>query len=252
MLLAERQNYILEQLNTKGRVSATDLANELAVSEDTVRRDLNKLSDMKLLRRVHGGALPLQLEVPDYADRLEKRNPNKQKLAREAVKYIEPNQTIMLNSGETCRYIAMALPRDLPLTVVSACPLIACELAHHDKIDVILLGGTFFKPALRCLGTIAADMIRKMRFDICFMGLCALHPERGFSAKYIEEAEIMRVTIEQADRTIVMGGHTRLGKVSSHQVVSIHELDLLITNDLAEQTVLDAFGKQGLEIVQIS
>lgn len=250
MLLAERQNLILEQLNTKGRVYAADLAEALGVSEDTVRRDLNKLGEMNLLRRVHGGALPLQLDMPDYVDRLEKRNPDKQQLAEAALAYVEPGQTVLLNSGETCRYLAMALPRDIALTVVTGCPLIACELTHHDKIEVILLGGKFFKPALRAVGTGTAESLRRMRFDVCFMGICALHPERGFTAKYFEEAEIMRITIEQADKTIVMGGQDRLGIVSSHQVVAMSDLDLLITDQQADKSVLQAMREKGLDVVQ--
>lgn len=251
MLLAERQNSILEQLNLTGRVYAADLAERLGVSEDTVRRDLNKLGDMNLLRRVHGGALPLQLDMPDYVDRLEKRNPSKQQLAEAALAYIEAGQTLLLNSGETCRYIAMALPRDMALTVVTGCPLIACELTQHDKVEVILLGGRFFKPALRAVGIGTTEALRRMRFDVCFMGICALHPQRGFSAKYFEEAEVMRVTIEQADKTIVLGGCDRLGIVSSHQVVPLQELDLLITDQQADASVLLAMREKGLDVVQV-
>ncbi|WP_340677692.1 DeoR/GlpR family DNA-binding transcription regulator [Paraglaciecola sp.] len=251
MLLAERQTLILEQLNLEGRVYAAELAEYLSVSEDTVRRDLNKLGEMKLLRRVHGGALPLQLDLPDYADRLEKKDINKQKLAEKALQFIKPDMTILLNSGETCRYIATALSRNLSLTVVSACPFIACELSRHDKVEVILLGGSFFKPALRCAGTLTANMIRRMRFDICFTGLCALHPKHGFSAKYLEEAEIMRVSIEQSDKTVVMGTHDRLGVVANHQVVAVSELDVLITDTQADPQVLKALANKNLEIFQV-
>lgn len=251
MLQAERQTLILEQLKLKGRVYAADLAAQLGVSEDTVRRDLNRLGETKLLRRVHGGALPLQLDVPDYADRLESRNPGKQKRAEAALAFIEPGMTLLLDSGETCRYLAMALPRDMPLTVVTTCPLIACELVHHDRVEVILLGGRFFKPALRCVGSGAAEMIRRMHFDLCFMGLCALHPQRGFSAKYYEEAEIMRITIEQADKTVIMGDRDHLGTVSHHQVVPARELDVLITDSGADASVLEALAEQGVEIVPV-
>lgn len=251
MLLAERQSLILKELNLHGRVYATDLAQQLGVSEDTVRRDLNRLGELQRLRRVHGGALPLQLDIPDYADRLEIKHPAKQKRANAALGFIQPGQHILLNSGETCLYLAKAIPRDMPLTVVSACPLIACELAHHDKVDVILLGGTFFKPALRCVGTAATNMLRKMRFDAYFTGACALHPERGFSAKYLEEAEIMRVSIEQADCTVVMGGADRLGLISSHQVAHVRELDVLITDQAVESTMIQALKDKGLQISQV-
>ncbi len=251
MLLAERQTLILEQLNRKGRVYAADLAAQLQVSEDTIRRDLNKLGELKMLRRVHGGALPLQYDVPDYADRLENLDTNKQKLAEAALAYIQPGQTVLINSGSTCRYMAKALPKDIALTVVTACPLIACELTKHDKIEVIMIGGIFFKPALRCVGTTATEMIRRMRFDVCFMGLCALHPERGFSAKYMEEADIMRISIEQADKTVVIGRADRLGVVAGHQVVAANELDVLITDNQANDDMVDALREQSITVVKV-
>ncbi len=251
MLLAERQTLILQELTRKGRVYAADLAQQLGVSEDTMRRDLNRLGELQLLRRVHGGALPLQLEVADYADRLEDQDPAKQKRAEAALAFIQPRQTLLLDSGETCRYLARALPRDVPLTVVSACPLIASELVHHDKVEVILLGGSFFKPALRCVGIATTNALRKMRFDIYFTGACALHPERGFSAKYFEEAEIMRVSMEQADRTVVMGGEACLGVIANHQVASIRELNVLITDQGAKPDTLQALRELGLDVVQV-
>jgi DeoR/GlpR family transcriptional regulator of sugar metabolism len=251
MLLVERQTLILKELNHKGRVYAADLAQQLGVSEDTVRRDLNRLGELQMLRRVHGGALPMQLDVPDYADRLEMKHPAKQKRADAALRFIQPRQTLLLNSGETCLYLAKALPRDIPLTVVSACPLIACELVHHDKVEVILLGGSFFKAALRCVGTAATNTLRKMRFDAYFTGACALHPERGFSAKYLEEAEIMRVSIEQADRTLVMGGDSCLGLISNHQVASIRELDVLITDHDANPGIIQALRERELDVIQV-
>ena len=249
MLLAERQNQIINELNQKGRVHANELSALLGVSEDTIRRDLNKLAELKLLRRVHGGALPLQLEVDDYAERLDANDPEKAKRAHKAIQFIEPGQTILLNSGETCRYIAKGLPKNMNLTVVSACPLIASDLAHHTNIDVILLGGTFFKPALRCVGATTVEALRRMRFDLCFLGLCALHPERGFSAKYLEEAEVIRISIEQSDRTIVMGSAERLGKVSYNKVADCQALDVLITDKNAEYDILNLFTQQGLEII---
>ncbi|MBT1062436.1 DeoR/GlpR family DNA-binding transcription regulator [Bowmanella sp. Y26] len=251
MLLAERQSLILKELNDKGRVYAADLALQLGVSEDTVRRDLNRLGELQLLRRVHGGALPLQLDVPDYADRLELKHPDKQKRATAALNYLQAGQTILLDSGETCLYLAKALPRDMRLTVVTACPLIACELMHHDKADVIVVGGSFFKPALRSVGAVTCNMLRKMRFDIYFTGACALHPERGFTAKYMEEAEVMRISVEQSDRTVVMGGPDRLGLISNHQVANIRDLDVLITDLDADATMVQALQERNLQVVQV-
>ena len=251
MLLAERQNRILEQLNLLGRVYAGELAEQLNVSEDTIRRDLNKMGEQNLIRRVHGGALPLQQTTPDYIDRLNNPDNGKKRFADAGLTLIKPGQTILIDSGETCRYLASNLPLDIEVTVVTGCPLIACELSRHKKVEVILLGGRFFKAALRCVGTSTTDMIRKMRFDICFFGIYALHLKHGFSVNYLEEAEVMQVIIKQSDKTVVMGAADKLDKVSSHQIAPVSELDLLITSAEVDEQLLSSLSASGLEILQV-
>lgn len=251
MLLAERQNRIIEQLNLTGKVYATELADQLGVSEDTIRRDLNKLGEANLIRRVHGGALPLQQTNPDYIDRLNNPDPNKKCLAEAAVKLLAPGQTILIDSGQTCRYLASLIPVQLPLTVVTGCPLIACELSRYEHVEIILLGGRFFKPALRCVGTGTTDMLRKMQFDLCFFGIYALHLKKGFSVSYLEEAEISQVIIAQSDKTVVMGGADKLDKTSSHQIVPVTELDILITEKSADDQLLKQFIDTGLEVIKV-
>jgi DeoR/GlpR family transcriptional regulator of sugar metabolism len=251
MLLAERQNHILEQLNIKGKIYAAELAIQLNVSEDTIRRDLNKMGEASLLRRVHGGALPLQQTSPDYIDRLKNPDPRKKDFAEAGVLLLKAGQTILIDSGETCRYLAKLIPTVLPITVVTGCPLIACELSHHEKIEIILLGGRFFKPALRCVGKATIDMIRKIRFDISFFGIYALHLKQGVPVNYYQEAENSQVVIEQSDRIVVMGGADKLDKTSSHQIAPVHALDLLITESTADNTVINKLREAGLEIIKV-
>ena len=251
MLLAERQNHILEQLNIKGKIYAAELAIQLKVSEDTIRRDLNKMGEANLLRRVHGGALPLQQTSPDYIDRLKNPDPRKKRFAEAGVLLLKAGQTVLIDSGETCLYLAKLIPIDLQITVVTGCPLIACELSHHEKVEIILLGGRFFKPALRCVGKGTIDMLRKIRFDISFFGIYALHLKHGFSVNYFEEAEISQVVIEQSDKIVVMGGADKLDKTSSHQIAPVHALDLLITENTADINVINKLKDTGLEIIKV-
>lgn len=251
MLLAERQNQILEQLKIKGKVYATDLAEELQVSEDTIRRDLNKLGEANLIRRVHGGALSLQQNIPDYIDRLNNPDVTKKRFAEAAVLLLQSGQTILIDSGETCRYLAILIPIDMKITVVTGCPLVVCELARHQNIEIILLGGRFFKPALRCIGKGTIDMLRKIRIDVSFFGIYALHTKYGFSVNYIEEAEIGQAVIEQSDKVVLMGAANKLNKASSHQIVPISEIDLLITEKSADASVKKQLAEAGLEIIEV-
>lgn len=251
MLTAERQHWILEQLDLNGRVYAASAAEALGVSEDTIRRDLNKMAQLQQLRRVHGGALPLAQTTPDYIDRVDNTDSQKEAFARAAIGYLQAGQTILLDSGESCRQLARQLPQELPLTVVTGCPLIMLELARHPRVEVIALGGRFFKPALRTLGIGAAESLKTMRLDISFFGVFALHLQHGLSVNYVEEAEIMRVIVAQSDRTIVMGRSDALNKVAHHHVTPARTLDAIISDADIEPGLKAKFAELGVEVVAV-
>ncbi|MCF6441678.1 DeoR/GlpR family DNA-binding transcription regulator [Pseudoalteromonas luteoviolacea] len=248
MLLAERHQLILEQLNLHGRITSVELAKSLAVSEDTIRRDLNKLGELKLLHRVHGGALVMQEETPDYFDRLNTPDPSKKRFLEPALNMLEAGQTIVIDSGETCRYLAQNLPANLPLTVVTGCPLIVQDLMQQPQVQVIQIGGKMFKPAMRTVGHSAIEMLKQIRFDIVFMGICAFHAKHGFCVSYLEEAEVLRATIEQADRTVLMGPHDKLDKTKTYQIVPAHKINHLITDKGIRQDVQSSIQALGIEL----
>ncbi|KZN29074.1 hypothetical protein N480_09915 [Pseudoalteromonas luteoviolacea S2607] len=248
MLLAERHQLILEQLNIHGRITSVDLAKLLAVSEDTIRRDLNKLGELKLLRRVHGGALVLQEDTPDYFDRLNSPDPSKKRFIQPALAMLEAGQTIVIDSGETCRYLAQNLPANLPLTVVTGCPLIVQDLMQHPQVQVIQLGGRMFKPAMRTTGSSAIEMLKQIRFDLVFMGICAFHVKHGFCVNYFEEAEVLRATIEQADRTILMGPHDKLDKTMTYQIVPAQKIHHIITDQGVRADIQASIEELGIEL----
>ncbi|MCF2856624.1 DeoR/GlpR family DNA-binding transcription regulator [Pseudoalteromonas sp. SMS1] len=248
MLLAERHQMILEQLNIYGRITSVDLAKRLAVSEDTIRRDLNKLGDLKLLRRVHGGALVRQEDTPDYFDRLSTPDPTKKRFIQPALSMLEAGQTIMIDSGETCRYLAQNLPANVSLTVVTGCPLIVQDLMQHPQVQVIQLGGRMFKPAMRTVGHSAIEMLQQIRFDFVFMGICAFHVKHGFCVNYFEEAEVLRAAIEQADRTVLMGPHDKLDKTMTYQIVAADKIHHIITDAGLRSDVQVSIKSQGIAL----
>ncbi|MDK2595692.1 MULTISPECIES: DeoR/GlpR family DNA-binding transcription regulator [Pseudoalteromonas] len=248
MLLAERHQLILDQLTLHGRITSVELAKTLAVSEDTIRRDLNKLGELKLLRRVHGGALVLQEDTPDYFDRLSTPDPSKKRFLKPALDMLEAGQTIVIDSGETCRYLAQNLPANLPLTVVTGCPLIVQDLMQHPQVHVIQIGGRMFKPAMRTVGNSAIEMIKQIRFDLVFMGICAFHVKHGFCVSYLEEAEVLRATIEQADRTVLMGPHDKLDKTMTFQIVPAQKIHHVITDAGVRPDVQTSIQALGIEL----
>ena len=125
MLSEERRDLILERLGRDGKVVAADLSAELAVSPDTVRRDLRELADAGLLRRVHGGALPAAVGARPYAVRREQAPEAKEAIARATSGLFRQGQVILLDAGTTTLEVARRLPPDLEATVITNSPPIA-------------------------------------------------------------------------------------------------------------------------------
>ena len=248
MLQQERHSRILDLLSQFGRVYATELSLQLGVSEDTVRRDLKVLDEQKKLRRVHGGALPLQHENKEYRQRHEEIDPLKERVALAAIPLIEEGQTILIDSGTTCLQLAMNLPTHFNFTVVTPSPLVATKLIHHNNIELILLGGKVFKPSVMALGATTNAMLRKIHFDTCFLGVCALHPSQGLSINHIDEAETLATIIEQSEQVVTLASYLKLGKMSTHKVCGGNKIDYLITDSSSDPKLLSLFSEQGIEI----
>lgn len=248
MLQQERHAQILELLSQSGRVYAAELSQYFAVSEDTIRRDLKVLDEQNQLRRVHGGALPLQLESLDYRERHQEIDPLKRRVALAAIPFIKEGQTILIDSGSTCLQLAMNLPTHFNFTVVTPSPLVATQLVHHNNIELILLGGKIFKPAVMALGATTNAMLRKIHFDSCFLGVRALHPSKGLTINHIDEAETLATIIAQSEQVITLASHIKLGKMSTHMICEARKIDCLVTDSQSDKKLLSLFAEQGVDI----
>ncbi|EJZ20601.1 DeoR/GlpR family DNA-binding transcription regulator, partial [Rhizobium sp. Pop5] len=136
MLTTQRKTLILDILRRDGQAIAKRVAEEFALSEDTIRRDLREMAAEGLLKRVHGGAMPLAPELPDFTARRSVSSDVKVRLGAKAVAMVKPGQMIFLDGGTTTAEIARQLPRNMPLTVATHSPTIAAELEHHPTAEV--------------------------------------------------------------------------------------------------------------------
>ena len=214
MLTSERKALILDRIRKDGRLVAKTFADELALSEDTVRRDLREMAGDGLLTRVHGGALPIQPDLPDFSARRGVASAEKQKLGARAAAMIRPGQIVFLDGGTTNAEIARALPRTFPFTIVTHSPTISGELEHHPTAEVVLIGGRLYKHSMVAVGSIASAAIAAIRPDMFFLGVTAIHPRHGFSTGDFEEAAIKRQIAVQARETWVLATLEKLDAAS--------------------------------------
>jgi len=236
MLTSQRQTLIAERLARDGQIIASALAEELGVSEDTIRRDLREMAGEGRLRRVHGGALPVAPPLPVFAARQEIASDEKRLLGRRGAQLVREGQLVFLDGGTTNAELVRALPRDLKVTIATHSPTIAAGLEHHAA-EVILIGGRQYKHSMVSVGAIAMEAIIRLSPDIFFLGVTGLHSGLGLSTGDAEEAAIKRTVSVRSAETWVMATAAKFDVVSPHHVIGVKELTgLVVPAGLAEAT----------------
>ena len=248
MLVTERRERIMQALRQQGRIVASELSETLAVSPDTIRRDLEDLAAAGLLRRVHGGALPHSPGAARYAARLGQAPAAKTAIARAAAGLLHDGQVILLDGGTTTQRLAEQLPPGLRATVITNSPSAAAALAAHPDIEVAVIGGRLHKDGLVTLGAAAVEAIRSVRPDVCVLGVCGLHLEAGLSVPDSEEACVKRAMVEVSAQVIGLADADKLGTVDPYLVAPARELTHLVT-DAIDETVLAGYRAQGISVV---
>ena len=209
LLLGERQDLIRVRLDLSGRVIAAELAQELGVSEDTIRRDLREMAASGLCRRVYGGALRLTPSSSTMNERMAVGGDRKAALARTAAALIPAGSTVFLDAGSTNVALARALPAGGDLTVATNAPAIAAALLERD-IATIQLGGLIDGRSGAAIGAKAMRDAEAFRPDILVLGVCGIDPDAGVTADSFEEAEFKRFVASRSKAVFVIATNDKL------------------------------------------
>lgn len=248
MLTSQRKLILLDLLKQEGKIIAKSTAARLAVSEDTIRRDLRELAADGLLQRVHGGALPASPAMADFAARQHISTDDKSAIGRAAAELIQPGQVVFIDGGTTSAQLVRHLAPDLRATVITHSPSVAVDLSTHPTIEVIMLGGRLFKHSVVGVGSATVEAIRQVRADVYFMGVCSVHPEAGLSTGDFEEAGVKRALSAAAAETIVLASPEKLATASPYQVIPLDELAGLVTMASVPDEVLAPYRARGISI----
>ena len=243
MLKEERQNWILNKLHTSGKVVVSHLAGELKVSEDTIRRDLLDLDQKGQLKRVFGGAIPLEKPVINFFDRETADIALKQQLSIRALEFLESDQLVAIDGSSTNLQFAKKL------TVLTNSYSIAHVCSLKEQIRVIILGGNLLKDSMTTVGEVAAAQAAGYHPDLCFMGVYAIHPEYGMTIPYPEEVSIKRQLIRSSSRVIALVNPAKLNTVSRYQVCGIEDFTTLITDGHVPQEMASRYKNRGLDFL---
>lgn len=249
---SERQRHIVRLTMQNGRVEVADLADRFQVTTETIRRDLSYLQDQRFLRRVHGGAVPWETEAfePLLSVRQDQHDPEKRRLALQAVGELPDTGAIIVDSGSTLNRFAEAMP-DVDLRVVTNSLVTARVLSDREQVDVIVIGGKLRKNTLAMVDTTAVAAIEPMTVDTLFISSDAASPATGLTTPYREEAALKRAMIRAARRVVALVDHSKFGNDQFIRFADWADIDVLITNIELDPTVVAAVEATGT-IVQLA
>jgi len=248
----ERHQLILTAARADGRVDVMALSRQLDVTPETVRRDLTTLERRGLLRRVHGGAIPVERlgAEPGLADREGRYAQQKDRIAKLAVDELPDGGSIILDAGTTTARLAELLPTDRELTVVTHSLPIAMILASRPGITLHLIGGLVRWRTLAAVGGWARQAIAEIHADVTFLGTNGLTVEHGLTTPDLAEAQVKRALVDAARRTVVLADHSKIGRTDFALVAPIDRVDTLITDSEVDPELADELEAAGLSVVR--
>jgi DeoR/GlpR family transcriptional regulator of sugar metabolism len=252
-----RTDFILQELRRNGRVDADDLSKQLAVNSSTIRRDLEKLERQNLLRRVHGGAVPVDtLSYSTYAyDLTFQKNMGRQadekaQIAQAALELIESGDTIALSPGTTTTHLARCIRHSSlrNLSVVTNAINIAMELVGLPEINLTVIGGLLLPDFFALVGPAAEHSLSEIYVSKAFLGVTGLHVEHGLTGPNQLEAFTHRMMLQRAQQVIVLADHTKLENVAFYSIAPLASVDLIITDRDASPTALTRLKEQNVRV----
>ena len=252
MYAPERHRAIVDRVATGGRASVNDLADLLEVTPETIRRDLTELEKQGLVRRVHGGAIPVRRLgfQPTVDSRNNVRVEEKARIAQAALEEVPLEGAIIVDSGTTTGRLVAMLPHDRQLTVVTNSVQHAIALANRENITVLLLGGRVRGRTLACVDSWAIQSLKGITADVAFVGADGISVDRGLTTPDRTEGEIKAAMLAAARRTVVLADCTKFGDEHFANFGRVEDIDVIITDRGLEADVAQEIEAAGPMVVR--
>ena len=231
--LSRRQTEIMALVREAGRVAVDDLAERFTVTPQTIRRDLNELSDHRLLTRVHGGAMVASgTENLAYEARRLVAQPHKRLIGEAAARLIPPGSSLFINIGTTTEEVARALAGHDGLLVITNNLHVAAELYRHRAIEVVVAGGAVRRADGGIVGAAAVEAIRQFRVDTAVIGTSAIDADGSLLDFDVREVQVSRAIVENARRVVLVADGSKFARAAPVRIAHIAEVDVLVTDRL--------------------
>ncbi len=235
MIAEVRQRRIAEIVNTRGSASVIELVESLAVSEATVRRDLDDLAGRGLLERVRGGACRQRAAVRPEADLnpfavvAEQASMEKRRIARLAADQINSGDVVALDIGTTvfsmCEYL-----RSKRITVVTASLAVVRALATAPSIDVVVMGGALRSNYESMVGVLTESCLRQVRVDVAFLGAAGVRHDGSVLDSSPSEVPIKRAMLDISSKSWLLADHQKFPGSGLIEIAPLSDFTGLVTD----------------------
>lgn len=234
MLPAERRQHLIEWFKQNQAGTGNDLAQMFGISVSTIRRDLDLLAGEGLVRRTHGGAVAIRSRATyEHSTDLSQRTAveEKEAIVREALKLIEPNQSLLIDTGAViCHRLADEIARlEIPLTVISNDLYVAKALTYRQNISLIVPGGSCRFGSYSLLGEPGASFLGNIHCDIFFMSAVAID-EAGVSETHLELVHLKQAMMAAATEVDLLADSSRFMSRALYRTAPIDAIDRIITD----------------------
>ena len=249
MLLSERQSEILHRARSQGRVEVEALAAAFEVTSQTIRRDLNDLSQNGLLARVHGGAVPAaRVANVAYAARRGVAAPEKRAIGQRAAEMIPDGCSVIVNVGTTTEEVARALAGRRDLVVITNNLNVVAILSGTPQKELILAGGVVRQTDGAIVGDEAVAFIRRFKADFAVIGASALDEDGAILDYDMREVAVARAIVENARRTILVCDRLKFERSAPVRICDVADVHAFVTDAAPPAAFAEACARGGVEI----
>ncbi|MBR5186994.1 MAG: DeoR/GlpR transcriptional regulator [Clostridia bacterium] len=251
MLAIERRNAILAKLATDGKVIVSDLSTEFNVTEETIRRDLEKLDKEGLAKKTYGGAIVLETHGADLPFNVRKRvNANlKENIAQKIAELISDGDSIILDSSTTAISVTKYIKNRENLTLITNSVEILLELSDKSGWKILSTGGKLKNGSLALVGASAEQMIRDYHVHIAVCSSKGIDMNMGISDSNEEDASMKKAIFSSADRKILAIDSTKFNRRSFVKVFSVSDVDTVVTDEKPSDEWIEFFEKNQVELI---
>lgn len=250
MTLNPRQRAILDAVRRQVTISVDELAQQLAVTPQTVRRDVKQMEEAKLLARYHGGVgLPSSVENIDYSQRQVMNSEAKRRIAAAVAARVRPGSSLLINIGTTTEEVARALTHHTGLHVVTNNLNVATILADQPGCEVIVAGGVVRGRDRAIVGEATVDFIRQFRVDIGIIGISSIEPDgtlRDFDSR---EVKVAQAIIEQSREVWLVADQDKFGRQALVRLAHLSQIDKLFCDTEPPPSMAQMLSESQVEVI---